>query len=77
MATSIKRAAVLRPGQIAHLLRATDATSRFPERDALIILLGFSVGLRISETAQITVADVMFPDGRIRKEVSAREAITK
>lgn len=77
MATTIKRAAVLRPGQISHLLRATDATSRFPERDVLIILLAFSVGLRISETAQITAADVMFHDARIRKDVAAREAITK
>jgi len=77
MATKVKRAAVLPPGQIRHLLRATEATSRFPERDAVIILLGFSVGLRITEIAQITVADALFSHGRLRSEVSLREVVTK
>jgi len=77
MATNVKRAAVLQLGQIRHLLRATEATSRFPERDAVILLLGFSVGMRITEIAQITIADVLFSHGRLRSEVSLREAITK
>lgn len=77
MASKIERAAVLRPGQIAHLLRVTEATSRFPERDAVILLLGFSVGVRITEIAQITVADVLFSHGRLRTEVSLQEVITK
>ncbi|MEM5406208.1 site-specific integrase [Paraburkholderia unamae] len=77
MATKVKRAAVLRPAQIWHLLRATEATSRFPERDAVILLLGFTVGMRISEIAQITIADVLFSNGRLRVEVSLREAVTK
>jgi len=59
------------------LLRATEATSRFPERDAVILLLGFSVGMRIAEIARITIADVLFSHGRLRSEVSLREAITK
>jgi integrase len=46
-------------------------------RDAVILLLGFSAGLRITEAALITIADVMFPSGKLRVEVSLRAAITK
>ncbi|CAE6795738.1 Tyrosine recombinase XerC [Paraburkholderia domus] len=74
---SIIRAAVLAPGQIRHLLAVTEATSRHPERDAVILLLGLSCGMRITEIAQITVADVCFPSGKLRHEVSLRAAITK
>lgn len=35
----IKRAKTLKPSQIRDLLRVTEATSRHPERDALILLL--------------------------------------
>ncbi|MCA8205157.1 site-specific integrase [Burkholderia sp. AU33545] len=72
-----KRAAVLSPGQIRHLIRVTEATSRHPARDAAILLLGLSVSMRITEVAQITVADVMFRSGALRTEVSLRSAITK
>jgi len=75
--TAIRRAAVLSPGQLRHLLRVTEACSRHPERDAVILLLGFAAGLRISEVAQITLGDVMFPSGKLRTEVSLRAAITK
>lgn len=77
MSTTIKRAAVLSPGQIRHLLRVTEATSRHPERDAVILLLGFGAGLRVTETALITIADIMFPSGTLRTEISLRAAITK
>ncbi|MEX3690336.1 tyrosine-type recombinase/integrase [Paraburkholderia sp. BR14263] len=77
MSSKIKRAAVLAPGQIRHLLRVTEVTSHYPERDAVILLLGFGVGMRISEIAQVTVSDVMYPNGRLRVECSLREAITK
>ncbi len=33
------QATTLRPGQIRHLLRITEATSRYPERDCLVLLL--------------------------------------
>jgi len=33
--------------------------------------------MRCTETAQITVADIMFPSGKLRREVSLRAAITK
>lgn len=73
----IKRAKTLKPSQIRHLLRVTEATSRQPERDALILLLGFTGGMRVSEVARIEVADVMLPGGQLREEVSLRAAITK
>lgn len=71
------QATVLRPGQYRHLLRVTEATSRDPERDVLVLLLGIHVGMRVSEIAQIEVGDVLFPSGAIRQEVSLRATITK
>ena len=35
----IKRAKTLKPSHVRHLLRVTEATSRHPERDALIQLV--------------------------------------
>jgi len=72
-----KRAAVLLPSQLRHLLRVTEATSRHPERDAVILWLGFSCGLRVTETARLTVADVLLPSGRLKSEISLRAEITK
>lgn len=71
------RAAVLTPAKIRHLLNVTEATSRHPERDAAILLLVLCCGMRCTETAQITVADIMFPSGKLRNEVSLRAKITK
>ncbi|MGF6239260.1 integrase/recombinase XerD [Paraburkholderia sp. GAS38] len=71
------QAAILRPAQIRHLLSVTAATSRHPERDCLVLLLGITCGMRVSEIAQIEVQDVLFPSGAIRSEVSLRAAITK
>lgn len=72
-----KRAAILRPSEFRHLLRVTEATSRHPERDAVILWLGFGVGMRVTEIARLTVADVLLPSGRLRQEVSLRAEITK
>nr|WP_315222873.1 site-specific integrase [uncultured Duganella sp.] len=71
------QAAVLKPGQYRHLLRVTKATSRDPERDILVLMLGIHTGMRVSEIAQIEVCDVLFPSGAIRSEVSLRASITK
>lgn len=71
------QAAVLKPGQYRYLLRVTRATSRDPERDILVPLLGIHTGMRVSEIAQIEVGDVLFHSGAIRPEVSLRAAITK
>lgn len=71
------QAAALKPGQIRHLLRVTDAVSRHPERDRLVLLLGLTCGMRVTEIAQVEVQDVLFPSGAVRDEVSLRAAITK
>lgn len=71
------QATVLKPGQYRHLLPVTEATSRDPERDILVLLLGIHTGMRVSEIAQIEVQDILFPSGSIRQEVSLRAVITK
>lgn len=71
------QATTLQPGQIRHLLRVTAATSRHPERDCLVLLLGLTAGMRVTEIAQIEVQDVLFPSGALRDEISLRAAITK
>src|SRR3569833_884452 len=71
------QASILKPGQIRHLLRVAEATSRHLERDWLILLLGITTGMRVTEIAQIEIQDVLFPSGAIRAEVSLRAAITK
>jgi len=72
-----KRAAILRPAQIRHLLRVTAATSRHPQRDALVLLLGLTCATRVTEIARVLVSDVLMPSGQLRNEVSLRAAITK
>jgi integrase/recombinase XerD len=62
----------LTSGRVRHLLRVTEATSRDPERDVLVLLLGIHTGMRVNEIAQIEVQDVLFPSGAIRQEVSLR-----
>jgi integrase/recombinase XerD len=71
------QATTLQPGQILHLLRVTGATSRYPERDCLVLLLGLTAGMRVTEIAQIEVQDVLFPFGAPRDEISMRAAIYK
>ena len=71
------QAAVLQPGQYRHLLRVTRVTSRDPERDILVLLLGIHTGMRVSEIAQVEVGDFLFPSGAVRQEVSLRAVVTK
>lgn len=73
----MSQATTLKPGQIRHLLRVTNETSRHPERDCLVLLLGITCGMRVTEIAQIEVQDVLFASGVARSEVSLRAAITK
>ena len=73
----ITRAATLHKGQFQRLIKVTLATSRLPARDVLVLMLGHYCGLRITEISRVTVADVMFPSGKLRTEVSLREAVTK
>lgn len=73
----MSQASTLKPGQIRHLLRVTDGTSRHPERDSLILLLGITCGMRVTEISLLEIADIMFPSGALRTEVSLRADTTK
>lgn len=73
----IQHAAALNRGQFDRLIKVTRATSRYAQRDVLILMIGHRAGLRVTETSRITVADVMFPSGRLREEVSLRQEVTK
>lgn len=73
----MSQATTLKPAQIKHLLRVTNGTSRHPERDCLVLLLGITCGMRVTEIAQIEVQDMLFASGVARSEVSLRAAITK
>ncbi|WP_206003249.1 site-specific integrase [Paraburkholderia polaris] len=73
----LKRAKVLTPAKFRHLLRVTEATSRFPERDILILLLGVTCGMRVTEIARIETRVVLAKSGARREEVSLRGSITK
>lgn len=72
-----KRAKVLTPAKFRHLLCVTEATSRFPERDTLILLLGVTCGMRVTAIARIEIRDVLARSGARREEVSLRGTITK
>lgn len=71
------RAATLHKGQFQRLIKITRATSKLPERDVLVLMLGHKAGMRITEISRVTIADVMFPSGKLRQEVSLRAAVTK
>lgn len=72
-----KRAQTLNQGQFARLIKITRATSRYAERDVLVLMLGHHCGMRVTEISRITLADVMQPSGKLRAEISLREAVTK
>lgn len=71
------RGATLHKGAFQRLIKITRATAMLPERDILVLMLSHKAGLRITEISRITVADVMFPSGKLREEVSLRAAVTK
>lgn len=73
----IIRAKTIHQGQFTRLIKITQATSRYPERDVLVLMLGHCCGMRITEISRLTVADVMHASGKLRTEISLREAITK
>lgn len=71
------RAKTLHQGQFSRLIKVTQGTARYPERDVLVLMLGHHCGMRITEISRLTVADVMHASGKLRSEISMREAITK
>jgi hypothetical protein len=48
----ITRAKTLHQGQFSRLIKITQGTSRYPERDVLVLMLGHHCGMRI--TARMT-----------------------
>ncbi|PEH40450.1 integrase [Burkholderia gladioli] len=72
-----KRAQVLTPAKFRQLLRVTEATSRFPARDALILLLGITFGMRVTEIARLEVHRVLTKSGIRRGEIALPGSITK
>lgn len=76
MAT-IHRAQRLNASQFSRLVKITQSTSRYAEREVLVLMLGHHCGMRVTEISRITVADVMQPSGKLRTEISLREAVTK
>lgn len=73
----ITRAKTLQQGQLTRLIKITQATSRYPARDVLVLMLGHYCGMRITEISRLTVADLMHASGKLRSEISMREAMTK
>jgi integrase/recombinase XerD len=72
-----KHAKVLTPAKFRHLLRVTEATSRFPERDTLILLLSVTCGMRVTEIARLEVSHVLIRSGARREEIALPGSITK
>lgn len=73
----ITRAVAIKNCQFKRLIQITAATSRHFQRDILVLMLGHHAALRITETSRITVADVMYASGKLKREISLREAVTK
>jgi site-specific recombinase XerD len=76
MAT-VQRAQTLNQGQFSRLIKITLATSRYFERDVLVLMLGHHCGMQVTEVSRITVAEVMNQPGKLRTETSLRETVTK
>ena len=51
----------MKPGQYQHFLCVARVTSRDPERDILVLLLGIRIGMLVSEIAEIEIGDVLLP----------------
>lgn len=73
----ITRAVAVKNCDFKRLIQITTTTSRHFQRDILVLMLGHHAALRITETSRITIADVMYASGKLRREISLREAVTK
>lgn len=69
------QATTLQPRQIRHLLRVTSATSRHPERDCPVLLLGLTARMRVTEIAQIEVQDVLFHPVRCARKLACAQRL--
>lgn len=63
---------VIEDKQIEHLLKATAAYSRVPERDAALILTLYGTAMSVTELATFTVSDYLEATGAVRVTSAVR-----
>ena len=63
---------VIEDKQVEHLLKATAAWSRTPERDTAMLLVLYGTALATTELATITVADYLTPTGAVKVTSAVR-----
>ena len=63
---------VIEDKQVEHLIKATAAYSRVPERDTALLLTLYGTALNVTELATITVADYLDAKGAVRVTSAVR-----
>lgn len=63
---------VIEDKQIEHLIKATAAYTRTPERDMALLLTLYGTALSVTELATITVGDYLEPKGSVRVTSAVR-----
>ncbi|TYK74143.1 site-specific integrase [Comamonas sp. Z1] len=66
---------VISDRQFEHMLKATAAYSRVPERDKALLLTLYGTALAVTELACLTVADYLMPTGEIHEKSRVRAEI--
>lgn len=67
---------VIEDKQVEHLIKATAAYSRVPERDTALLLTLYGTALNVTELATITVADYLDAKGAVRVTSAVRVDIS-
>lgn len=73
----VKRARTMRGDIVPTLLQQVEVKSRCSARDAVVLLLGLTCGMRITEIARLRLSDVLTRSGQLRSEVPLRASTTK
>ena len=61
---------------LEHMLKATAAYSRVPERDKALLLTLYGTALGVTELACLTVSDYLNADGTVREKSRVREDVS-
>lgn len=72
----MKQAKVLSDRELMRLLKVVD-TGRHGPRNRVAMMLSHYAGLRVGETAHLTVVDIQNPDGSIMDQVHLDSAYSK
>ncbi len=67
---------VVEQKEFEHMLKATSAVSRAPERDKALLLVLYGTALSTSELAAITIADYLAPKGDVKVNSAVREVVS-